>query len=76
MQIEGVSHVTILSIISETGPEGFQKFDTSKHFASWLRLAPNRIKCPALARVLSVSGDLHSLNDRYNVNESVADDFN
>ncbi|MDQ3550422.1 MAG: hypothetical protein M3413_02760 [Bacteroidota bacterium] len=33
------------------------------------------LKCPALARVLSVSGDLHSLNDRYNVNESVADDF-
>jgi len=44
MQIEGVSHATILSIISEIGPEGFQKFDTSKHFTSWLRLAPNNKK--------------------------------
>ncbi len=25
------------------------------------------LKCPDLARVLSVSGDLHSINDRYNV---------
>lgn len=44
MQIEGVSHATILSIISEIGPQGFQKFDTSKHFTSWLRLAPNNKK--------------------------------
>ncbi len=41
MSIEGMSHATILSIISEIGPEGFQKFDTAKHFTSWLRLAPN-----------------------------------
>ena len=41
MQIEGVSHATILSIISEIGPEGFTKFETSKRFTSWLRLAPN-----------------------------------
>jgi transposase len=40
-QIPGVSHSTILSIMSEIGPEGFQKFPTAKHFASWLRLAPN-----------------------------------
>ena len=44
MQIEGVSHATILSIMSELGPEGFKKFDTSKHFTSWLRLAPNNKK--------------------------------
>jgi len=41
MNIEGISHATILSIISEIGPEGFHKFETAKHFTSWLRLAPN-----------------------------------
>ena len=44
MQIEGVSHATILSIMSEIGPGGFKKFDTSKHFTNWLRLAPNNKK--------------------------------
>lgn len=39
--IEGVSHATILSIMSEIGPDGFRKFKSSKEFASWLRLAPN-----------------------------------
>ena len=39
--IEGVSHASILSIMSEIGPEGFKKFPTAKHFTSWLRLAPN-----------------------------------
>jgi len=39
--IPGVSHSTILTIISELGPDGFKKFPTAKHFASWLRLAPN-----------------------------------
>lgn len=41
MSIEGMSHATIVSIISEIGPEGFHKFETAKHFTSWLRLAPN-----------------------------------
>lgn len=41
MAIEGVSHSTILSVMSEIGPEGFKKFYSSKEFASWLRLAPN-----------------------------------
>jgi len=41
MAIEGVSHSTILTLISEVGPEGFRKFPTAKHFTSWLRLAPN-----------------------------------
>jgi len=40
-QIPGVSHSTILSIMSEIGPGGFKMFPTAKHFASWLRLAPN-----------------------------------
>ncbi|MFA8451933.1 MAG: IS110 family transposase [Bacteroidales bacterium] len=39
--IEGLSHATVLSIMSEIGPDGFQKFKTSKEFTSWLRLAPN-----------------------------------
>jgi transposase len=41
MSIEGLGHSTILSIISEVGPEGFKKFETAKQFTSWLRLAPN-----------------------------------
>jgi transposase len=39
--IPGISHSTILTIMSEIGLEGFKKFPTAKHFASWLRLAPN-----------------------------------
>lgn len=41
MKIEGVSHATILTIMSEVGPDGFEKFKTAKEFTSWLRLAPN-----------------------------------
>ena len=41
MAIEGVSHSTILSLMSELGPKGFNQFPTAKHFTSWLRLAPN-----------------------------------
>ena len=41
MKIEGVSHATVMTIISEIGLEGFSKFNTSKQFASWLRLVPN-----------------------------------
>lgn len=39
--IEGVSYMTVMSIISEIGPEGFKKFDSAKKFTNWLRLAPN-----------------------------------
>ena len=39
--IEGLSHSTILTIMSEIGPEGFNRFKTAKQFSSWLRLAPN-----------------------------------
>lgn len=41
MQIEGITHATILSIMSEVGQDGFQKFATAKQFSSWLRLALN-----------------------------------
>jgi transposase len=41
MKIEGLSHATVLTVMSEVGPEGFKKFETAKQFASWLRLAPN-----------------------------------
>ena len=41
LAIEGVGHGTILSVMAEIGPEGFEKFPTSDHFTSWLRLAPN-----------------------------------
>ncbi len=41
LAIEGVSHSTVLSIMSEVGLEGLKQFETAKQFASWLRLAPN-----------------------------------
>jgi len=41
MAIPGVSYATILTLMSEIGPDGFNKFPSAKHFASWLRLAPN-----------------------------------
>jgi len=41
LAIPGVSHSTVLTIMSELGPEGFKKFSSAKKFASWLRLAPN-----------------------------------
>jgi len=41
MAIEGVSHSTLLTLMSEIGPEGIKKFRSAKQFASWLRLAPN-----------------------------------
>ena len=41
MAIEGVSHSTLLTLMSEIGPDGIKKFATPKQFASWLRLAPN-----------------------------------
>lgn len=41
MAIEGMSHATVLALISEVGLDGIKSFPTAKHFASWLRLAPN-----------------------------------
>jgi transposase len=40
LSIEGLSHSTVLTIMSEVG-NGIYKFDTAKQFASWLRLSPN-----------------------------------
>lgn len=41
MAIEGVNDATIMAIISEIGLKGIKKFNSSKQFTSWLRLAPN-----------------------------------
>jgi hypothetical protein len=41
MAIEGVSHSTIMAVMSEIGSSGFKKFSTAKQFTSWLRLSPN-----------------------------------
>jgi transposase len=41
LAIPGVSHSTVLTFMSEMGPEGIKKFSTAKRFAAWLRLAPN-----------------------------------
>jgi len=39
--IEGISHSTVLSLMSEVGLEGLKKFSSAKQFSSWLRLSPN-----------------------------------
>lgn len=41
LAIEGMSFSTVLALMGEVGIEGIKKFKTGKHFASWLRLAPN-----------------------------------
>ena len=41
LAIPGVSHSTVLTLMSEIGSEGFHKFKTAQHFSSWLKLAPN-----------------------------------
>lgn len=43
LAIEGVSHSTVLTLMSEVGG-GIHKFKTAKQFASWLRLSPNTKK--------------------------------
>ena len=40
LSIEGVSHSTVLTLMSEVG-HGINKFECAKQFTSWLRLAPN-----------------------------------
>lgn len=40
LAIEGVSHSTVLTLMSEVGL-GINKFESAKQFTSWLRLAPN-----------------------------------
>jgi len=34
--IEGVSHRTVIALMSELGSEGFKKFPTHKNFTWWL----------------------------------------
>jgi transposase len=41
MEIEGVSHSTLLCFMAEVG-NNINKFPTANQFASWLRLHPNR----------------------------------
>ena len=41
MAIEGVSHATVMAVMSEVGLDGFKKFETAKQFTSWLHLSPN-----------------------------------
>jgi transposase len=39
--IEGFSHGTVLTLMSELGENDILKFQNAQHFTSWLRLAPN-----------------------------------
>lgn len=41
LAIEEMSYSTVLALMSEVGIKSIRKFPTAKHFASWLRLAPN-----------------------------------
>lgn len=41
LRIEGVSHATVMALMSEVGAEGIRKFPTAKQFTNWLRLCPN-----------------------------------
>jgi len=41
LDIPGVSYSTVLTLMSEIGPNGLKDFPSAKHFTSWLRLAPN-----------------------------------
>jgi transposase len=41
LAIEGFSHSTVLTLMSEIGIDGIRKFPTAKHFSSWIRLSPN-----------------------------------
>lgn len=41
MKIEGVSHSTVMALMSEVGAEGIRKFPTAKQFTNWLKLCPN-----------------------------------
>lgn len=40
-KIEGVSHSTVMALMSEVGPEGIRNFPSAKQFSNWLRLCPN-----------------------------------
>lgn len=41
LEIEGFSHQTLLTLMSEVGLEGIKNFGSAKKFTSWLRLSPN-----------------------------------
>jgi transposase len=41
MAIEGVSHSTVIALMSEVGNQGLKQFSSAKQFACWLRLSPN-----------------------------------
>ena len=41
-EVDGLGVNTILTVLSETGPDLASKFATEKHFASWTTLAPRK----------------------------------
>ncbi len=41
-EVDGLGPNTVLSVLSETGPDLAAKFPTAKHFAAWTTLAPRR----------------------------------
>ena len=40
--VDGLGPSTVLTVLSETGPELASKFATEKHFAAWTTLAPRK----------------------------------
>jgi transposase len=41
-EVDGLGASTVLTVLSETGPELATKFATEKHFAAWTTLAPRK----------------------------------
>jgi transposase len=41
-EVDGLGASTVLTVLSETGPDLAAKFATEKHFAAWTTLAPRR----------------------------------
>src|SRR5260370_17712077 len=41
-EVDGLGANTVLTVLSETGPDLAAKFATAKHFAAWTTLAPRK----------------------------------
>lgn len=41
-EVDGLGSNTVLTVLSETGPDVASKFPSAKHFAAWTTLAPRR----------------------------------
>ena len=63
LTIEGMSYFTVLALMSDVGFDGIKMFKTVKHFASWLRLAPNNKVSGEKVRSSKIPKESNSLKD-------------